>query len=246
MSDLFNLITSTFPANSDVGVPLLSNITITLSGLDYSSSSLTEGMFIEGPDTDQFVGPGQIDLLFPDNISQGDLDDFLESPGYQGIVQGTTTVSGISGNTVLTFNPTLPLAALTVYTVNLTGVQTAALVDIAGFVTFSFTAGSGSIETIPSTVSSSVLSVALPEATDPTSAFKVTTTTPTDHSVENSIEVREIDIEFNKAIDATTVDASDIQVKTIPATNHPNAQVESAGDLAKSITVDGNKITIKI
>ena len=35
MSALLDLILDTFPANSDVSVPLSSNITITLSGLDY-------------------------------------------------------------------------------------------------------------------------------------------------------------------------------------------------------------------
>src|SRR5688572_17380345 len=169
MSDLLDLVVDTFPGNNDVGVPLRSEITITLSGLDYDEESLEEGFFVEGPDTDQFIGPGLEMQAFPDSISQGDLDDFLASPGYQGIVQGTVTVSGVSGNTVVTFTPTRPLAPNTMYVANLTGIlESDGETEIDGFVSMSFETGSGSIEAIPSTVSTSVLSAGIPEASLPT------------------------------------------------------------------------------
>ena len=81
-SDLLSRVLDTFPADSDTGVPLLSNITVTLSGLDYDIQTLKDGLFLEGPDTDQYIGPGIIDQVFPNNISQGDIDDFLKSPGF--------------------------------------------------------------------------------------------------------------------------------------------------------------------
>jgi hypothetical protein len=254
MSDLLDLIIDTFPANNDVGVPLLSNITITLSGLDYDATSLQEGLFVEGPDTDQYVGPGLIEQVFPNNISQGELDDFLESPGYLGIVGGTVTVSGHFADaevsydhTVVTFDPILPMQALTEYIVNLTSVTTVSGVDYDGFVSFSFTTGSGSIEEVPASVSTSVLSAATPEAVAPSTAdLQVVSTTPDDRSVENPTDLQEITVEFNKQLDPTSVANASITVKTIPATDHPNANVQTAGDLAKVVEVDGNKMKIKI
>lgn len=250
MSDLSDLIADTFPANGDVGVPLLSNITITLSGLDYDATSLVNGFFIEGPDTDQFVGPGLIGLSTPPNVSQGDVDDFLQSPGYQGIVQGTVTVSGIAGQTVVTFDPTLPMAALTEYRVNMTSILNVDEVTIDGFVTLAFTTGSGSIEELPANISTSVLSVAIPEAAAVglgTSAipFEIIKTNPKDHSIQNSLDLREINIDFNKPINAASL-TNNVEVKTVPATDHPNASTNSLGDLAISTEVVGNRLKIKI
>jgi len=250
MSALSDLIKDTFPANGNVGVPLQSNLTITLSGLDYDSDSLTEGMFLEGPDTDQFVGPGQLGLTSPQNISQGDFDDFLQSAGYAGIVKGSVTVSGIMGDTVVTFDPDLPMTPLTEYKVNLTSILDAGGDDIDGFVTFGFTTGTGSIEELPSDVSTSVLSAAVTEAASvgvsaAATPFVVTTATPGDHSVQNPVDLREITLDFNKPIDATSV-AANVQVKTVPATDHPNAQTRSLGDIAISTEVEGNRLKIKI
>jgi len=249
MSALTDLIKDTFPANDDTGVPLQSNLTITLSGLDYDEDSLIEGMFVEGPDTDQFVGPGQLGLVIPDNVSQGDIDDFLQSAGYQGIVQGTVTVSGVGGDTVVTFDPTLPLAPSIEYRVNLTGVLNAATTSgIDGFATFSFTTGTGSIEEVPSTVSSSVLSgAAISESgsIDPSSPLQVVSISPADHSVENSKNLREIVVKFNKPIDPSSVDGN-VEVTTVPQTDHPNASTNSQGDIAVTTEVTGNTLTIKV
>lgn len=249
MSDLSDLILDFFPNNGDVGVPLLSDITLTLSGENYDTNSIVEGLFVEGPDTDQLVGPGLLSQVHPDNISQGDFDDFLQSPGYLGIVQGTTTVTGIDGNTVVTFNPTLPMAALTLYRVNLTGVTTSGEDTIDGFVTWSFTTGSGSITELPSDVSTSVLSASIVEASQVGLAgaipLRVTKVSPLDHSVENPTSLEEIVIDFNKPIDVNSI-AGNLSVKTVPATDHPSAQTNSLGDLAIVTIVEGNRLRIKL
>ena len=247
MSDLLDSILSTFPANNDTGVPLGSNITITLQGTDYDEDTLKEGFFVEGPDTDQFVGPGLVLQSYPDNISQGDLDDFLQSPGYNGIVQGTVTVTGISGNTLITFDPSLSLVPSVTYIVNLTQIQTAANVDIDGFVSFSFESGSGSIEAVPDTISSSVLNAGITEsALSSDGILKIVSTSPKDRSVEQSIELKEILVNFNKELDSDSINTSLITVKTIPATDHPSATINSLGDLVKNIEVLGKQLKIKI
>jgi hypothetical protein len=248
MSDLLDLVVDTFPANNDTAVPLITTITITLDGLNYNHTSIIEGLFVEGPDTDQFVGPGLAELKH--NVSQGDLDNFLQSPGYQGLVQGTTTVSGIAGNTVVTFTPKNALAPNILYVVNLTDILDASDVAIEGFVSFSFESGSGSIEVIPSTVSTSVLSAGLSEAAillnTSLEPLEIVSTTPVDRSVQISPNTREIVITFNKEINPASVDLNKISVTTYPATDHPQAVVKSLGVLAKTVEVSGKQIKIKI
>lgn len=248
MSDLLDQVVDTFPGNNDVGVPLLSNVIITLSGLDYDHDSIKEGFFLEGPDTDQFIGPGGELSTYPNQISQGDLDDFLESPGYKGIVKGTVTVSGIAGNTVVTFTPDKPFSPNILYVANLAGVLAVDLSDIDGFVSFSFESGTGSIEVIPSTVSTSILSAGIPEAALPagTTPLAVISTTPIDRSVQQPTSTEEIVVTFNKAIDPLSVDASQIIIRTTPVSDHPNARKQSIGELAKTVEVVGNQIKIKI
>jgi hypothetical protein len=249
MSELLDAVKDSFPANNDVGVPLRSDITLTLSGLDYDEDSLTEGFFVEGPDTDQFIGPGLEILTHPDNISQGSLDDFLKSPGYSGLVQGTTTVSGISGDTVITFDPTQPLAASVDYTVNLGAVlRSDGTTEVDGFVTLSFQTGSGSIQEIPSTVSTSVLRPATPTAiTDTTGTpLSVVKITPADHSVENSIDTREVVIEFNKNIDPDTVNNDSVSLVATAVTDHPNLSIDAQGELVKVLEVSGKILRITI
>jgi hypothetical protein len=247
MSDLSDRIKDTFPANGQEGVPLTVDLTITLSGLNYDEDSLKEGLFLEGPDTDQYVGPGLLELQ-GNNVSQGDLDDFLQSPGYAGIVAGEVTVSGIAGDTVVTFNPTLPMAPLTTYTMNLTEVLDSSESTIDGFVILSFIAGTGSIEEIPSTISSSVLSATLSESGTGLTAddiFSVLGADPADHSINIPIDTDEIIVKFNKPINPASI-AGNVQVKTIPATDHPNAITHSVGDLAITTEIEGNNLKIKI
>jgi hypothetical protein len=110
MPNLVDLIADHFPPVSGLNVPLQSDVTITFNEL-MDESRLEEDVFIEGPDTDQFVGPGLIELRDPNNVSQGDLDDFLQSPGYSGIVSVDYTFETIGGTqTKVTLNPTRPFA----------------------------------------------------------------------------------------------------------------------------------------
>jgi hypothetical protein len=224
---------------------------MTLSGLDYDHDSLKEGFFIEGPDTDQYVGPGLLELSYPQNVSQGDFDEFLESPGYQGILAGAVTVTGIDGNTVITFDPDLPLAPSTLYKANLTGVLDSLMAEVDGFVTFEFTSGTGSIEEVPSTVSTSVLSAAIAESEASVGAadltpLQVVSTSPGDFTVEHEPnKTNEIVVEFNKPIDPASVPGN-VSVKTFPATDHPNATTKSQGEIATSVEVEGKKLKIKI
>lgn len=248
MANLIDLIADTFPATDDTGVPLRTTLSMTLTGVDYDEDSLLEGLFLQGPDTDQYTGPGMELLTFPDNVSSNSLDDFLQSPGYYGIVDGTVTVSGIAGNTEVRFDATKPLAPLTSYTLQLGYVLRAdAETTVSGIATVDFETGSGSIVEVPSTISTSVLT-SVPTSSTPTAttALSVSTTSPVDRSVENSIELTEIDVTFNKNIDATSINSDSIVIKTTPASDHPTLGVNSQGDLVKSIEVNGKVLKLKI
>lgn len=249
MPNLIDTITDTFPANDDTAVPLITTISITFDR-EMDEERLQEDFFIEGPDTDQFVGPGQIELQY--NVSQGEIDDFLQSPGYKGIVAGTydfsESVSGV--NTKLNFTPNKPLAATTLYTVVLSDTLDKLGNDITGIVTFDFTTGTGSIEEIPSTISSSVLSTSVIESSQPvsvTEALSLVSSSPADHSVQHDPDkTREIVLVFNKAIDPASVNDSRVTVVAQKATDHPGISVKANGELSKTLEVEGNALKIKI
>lgn len=254
---LLDRIDDTFPANSDVGVPLLTAITI-LFDRAMDETDLDNHLFVEGPDTDQFIGPGLTFLEYPDNTSQGEVDDFLRSPGYKGIVQGVTTFEKVDPNdatitgvmipyrTRAVFTPDKPLVPLTEYTVMLSDTLDASGITHAGIVTLSFQTGSGSIEEIPTATSTSILiTTAQPGILVSAGALAVTKTTPVDHGVEQDPKLDEITIEFNKALDAASV-VGKVSLVAEQATDHPTAAAVANGDLAKVVTVSGNTITVMI
>jgi hypothetical protein len=248
MPNLVDVIVDHYPPVDATGVPLRAQIIVDFNR-EMNTDRLQEDFFVEGPDTDQFIGPGLAELQFPQNISQGEIDDFLMSPGYAGIVGGTfefETVSGVS--TRLIFTPSRPLAPLFDYKVHVTDTKDIDDNDISGIVFWGFQTGTGSIEELPSTISTSVLAAA-PQAQsfasdlDPLEIIK---TIPSDHEVEQSIDLSEIIIEFNKEVDPASVDPDTIVVQALPATDHPQADVSAAGDLAKVVEVNGRQLRIKI
>lgn len=240
---LIDQVIDTFPANDDVGVPLRTTISITLDGVDYDTDSLKEGLFVEGPDTDQFVGPGQIDLRYPANVSQGEVDDFFSSPGRKGIASGIVDVTTSGGNTVVTFTSGLPLAASTIYTVTMGEILEAdALTAYDGFITVSFTTGTGSIEIVPSTISTSPLqqSIVLPDI------LTVVSVSPLDRSVENDPSVHDIVITFDRDLDDTSIEADDITITIESVSDHPAVYQAPIKSVAKVITITNNLLQIRI
>lgn len=240
---LIDQVVNTSPANGDQGVALRATISITLSGEDYDETSLLEGIFLEGPDTDQFVGPGQIDLVYPANVSQGDVDDFFASPGRKGIVQGTTSVSVDAGNTVITFTAALPFAPSTEYTVTLGDVyELDGVTPYSDFVTFSFTSGSGSIVEIPSTISTSPIQ----NGVLPPDILAVSLTSPVDRSIENNPNTIEIVVTFDRVLDETSLEPDDFVVQIEPVSDHPSVTFDKVDSAPKAITINQNKLTIRV
>ncbi len=254
------IITDYTPANGDVGVPLASTITVTFDRI-MDTDRLKEDFFVEGPDTDQWIGPGLLELKNPVNVSQGDLDNFLKSPGYRGIVQGSFLFQIVDSNgvevpesngearTKLIFTPTQPMYPLIAYTVHVVETLDATQLVWPGYVGFTFESGSGSIEQLPSSISSSILSSGLaPSAitSSETTGMKVLSTVPADFSINNSSDLSEIVINFDKDLNATTVTQDKVIVETSVASDHPNLTATAKGKLAKQLIVSGKTLTIKI
>src|SRR5690606_12382026 len=143
------------------------------------------------------------------NVSQG--DDFLDSPSLKGIVKGTTTfekidladeeltVTGENHRTKLVFTADHAFSPLTVYTAHLSDIKDHEGEEYSGYYTFSWTTGTGSIQSLPASVSTSVFNSALQATLDESSEpLTVTKITPQDHSIQNPLDLSEIVIEFNR------------------------------------------------
>jgi len=256
MANLIDTIQDYFPPASGVSIPLSSQIWMQFSGL-MDEEELENNLFLEGPDTDQYIGPGLLELTSPINVSQGDLDDFLKSPGYRGIVDGTfafETVTGV-GETVtgvgtkVTFSPSHPLAPTYQYVVHLMETLDAEGNTVSGNFIWSFQTGTGSIQELPSSLSSSVLAdlvehgyVGLPSA----EVLGIVSSNPADHSVNNPVDLDEIVITFDKALDPFSVTEDSVFVETLPVTDHPSATAVAQGEIITSLTVSGVELRIKL
>ena len=258
MSKIIDLIVDNFPPVSGLSIPLGTPISVTFGTL-MNTSGVADVFFVEGPDTDQFIGPGLIEQQYPQNISQGALNDFLKSPGYTGIVQGvytTFTVSGLLSDNItpyvgtkFIFTPEHPLAASTTYTVYITQTTDVSGNVVSGYVDWPFETGTGSIQQLPNTISTSVLAEAFRSpGLSPASAniLGVVSTTPEDHSVQNDTNTQNITITFDKPIDSSTITTDMINIQTVPLSSHPNINVNAQGQIAFNYTVSGNTLVIAI
>lgn len=107
---------------------------------------------------------------------------------------------------------------------------------------WSFNTGSGSIAVPPSTYSASGIEELVSAGSG---ELKVVKITPKDGATNlNPDSIHEIEIEFNKVLDATTITNSTITVWSEAVNGNPN--IHSSGFLAKVISVSGNKITVQI
>lgn len=106
---------------------------------------------------------------------------------------------------------------------------------------YTFTTGTGSIEAIPSTTSTSVLGdVGSVSVSD---EFEVDSTTPKHKSVKESPNLRIIKLEFSADVDPSTINDKTIKIEAHPATGY-DPTVTDIGRLNKFILVDGNVVYI--
>lgn len=141
MPDIIDVIDAIFPADGQKGVVLGTQIFV-LFDQEIDETTIEEGgIFVVGPDTDTFSGPDLAQFERPaGHALVGPEESILESPNYQGIVQGTwtferidllvatsgVTTEDVTGDGTLyrtkaIFTPDIVLTADTTYTVYVIG-----------------------------------------------------------------------------------------------------------------------------
>lgn len=250
MANLTDIISDFYPPVSGVSLPLNSTIWVQFNTL-MDEEELQNTLFVEGPDTDQYIGPGLIELKSPGNISQGNLNDFLQSPGLKGMVSGNFTFDTVAGvGTKVTFTPCHALAPSTDYVVHLMESLDANGHTVSGNYIWPFETGTGSIQQLPSNLSTSVLADAIAHgyvaAPGGTPKLSVVRTHPDDHSVENNLQLEAIVVEFDKLLDPASVTPESVFVETLPVTDHPSAPQFAQGEIMTQLEVSGYQLKIRL
>lgn len=128
-------IESVFPANLQAGVVLGVPIEVVFD-TEIDPTTVARAFILDGPDSDRWTGPDMV--LWDRDVTPDVADYYLNSPGYQGIVQGTftyeklTTLDALTASptyspgvsafkTKVIFTPTTVLGASTTYTVHVAG-----------------------------------------------------------------------------------------------------------------------------
>lgn len=108
--------------------------------------------------------------------------------------------------------------------------------------TYTFTTGTGSIQAIPSSTSTSVLGDLTYTATE-SDIFEVLSTNPEHKELKVSPNVRVIKIEFNNNIDQSTINDKSVKVVAHPATGY-DPTVTDIGRINKFLLVSGRTLYI--
>jgi hypothetical protein len=109
---------------------------------------------------------------------------------------------------------------------------------------WSFTTGSGSIQTIPDSTSTSIIGQSVP-LTALTPGLQILNLTPVDRATNLPVSTKQIIVEFNNDIDTTTVTSDRIKIVGYPV-DGDEIRLFEAREIFKDITVSGKKIIIDI
>jgi hypothetical protein len=118
---------------------------------------------------------------------------------------------------------------------------------LASSYTFSFTTGTGSIESVPLTASTSIIGSAT-DLTSEANALTVTSMTPVDGATHQAFSGRQILLTFSETLDASTITDANVTVTAYPVSGD-FVSAASAGEpkeLVKKLTVNGNILTIDL
>ena len=96
-------IESVFPANLASGVVLGTPIEVVFS-TEIDTTTVARAFLIDGPDSDRWTGPDMI--VWDRDVTPDVADYYLDSPGYQGIVQGTFTYEKLNAGGDSVSSPT--------------------------------------------------------------------------------------------------------------------------------------------
>lgn len=117
-----------------------------------------------------------------------------------------------------------------------------AVAPYLGTYNWGFVTGSGSIQTIPTTTSTSVIGDLVPKTSLAPTIFKVKSISPVDRSTNLTTKTKQVILEFTNPIDTTTVTNDKILMMGSPTNGDTNLFEER--QIYKNITVSGNKIIL--
>ena len=109
-----------------------------------------------------------------------------------------------------------------------------------GSLSWTFSTGSGSIQTIPTSTSTSITGSLVPTISSVT--FAVAEITPKDRTTNSILTTKRITIEFTKDVDSSTVTSERVKIMAYPVNGDPNVLTER--EIYKNLTVDGKKIIL--
>jgi len=111
-----------------------------------------------------------------------------------------------------------------------------------GTLSWGFETGSGSIQEIPESTSTTVIGNNLVPTTTVITDFKFVKIKPEDRATNLSIKTNQIILEFSKDLNPDTVTSERVKMFGLPVNGDPN--VLSEREVYKNITVSGNKILV--
>lgn len=225
-------IISSSPANGNRDVVLGTSIIV---GFDQPMDATTLNA-----STFSLTGPGQTAIIAPGNLIAANP---TVRTGREYVTGSFSFASDANGNTVLTFVPGVPLRPNVTYTILIVG---------PGLL-LSSSAKNLNGETLDSNYEWSFTTGDLDVSTPPPQSPLVPLTVPLNPSsvrisqrlwaVGNDLS-QEIDITFPGEIDLTSVTPDQILLSLEPILNDPFVMIPSG--LTPTVTISGNKITIKI
>ena len=119
---------------------------------------------------------------------------------------------------------------------------------MASSYSFSFTAGSASITSVPETASTSIIGTETSLTSDET-ALTVLEMVPADGATHHSFRNRTITITFSEDLDSSTVTDASVTVLAYPISGNFDTALSNAGEpveLAKKLTVSDDILTIEL
>lgn len=105
---------------------------------------------------------------------------------------------------------------------------------------WSFTTGTGSIQTLPESTSTSIIGDPAPLIAE---AFGVTNIVPADRASNKPLTTKKITVTFNSNIDPATITSESVLLTGLPVNGDETALTPR--EIYKSITVNGNKLIIE-
>lgn len=238
-------IQSVYPLDNALGLPLETRIIVAFDSIMDQSTINSSTFLVSGPSGDLWSGLQILrgsDVTSPENI----LSDFIET----GYIDGTFSFDDSSGCTEVTFTSAESLRINSEYTVYLVGDEGLDTEDIIkgidtspliGTYAWKFSTGSGNLQEVPADTSlAAEIPQILPTISD---IFSLVTISPANRDTNLTVTTDTITIEFNRAIDSTTVDAA---ISVIAESVNGDTSIPDSGIIGFTSSTTSQTVTLTL